>query len=45
MKDGFSTGKSLGVGLPGAKRLVNEFSIKSNVGKGTSVSILKWKNG
>ena len=45
MKDGFSTGKSLGVGLPGAKRLVNEFNIKSQVGKGTSVSILKWKNG
>ncbi|HET9747105.1 MAG TPA: anti-sigma regulatory factor [Chitinophagaceae bacterium] len=45
MKDGFSTGKSLGVGLPGAKRLVNEFIIKSQVGKGTSVSILKWKNG
>ena len=45
MKDGFSTGKSLGVGLPGAKRLVNEFTIKRQVGKGTSVSILKWKNG
>jgi len=45
MKDGFSTGKSLGVGLPGAKRLVNEFTITSQVGKGTSVSILKWKNG
>lgn len=45
MKDGFSTGKSLGVGLPGAKRLVSEFTIKSQVGKGTSVSILKWKNG
>jgi serine/threonine-protein kinase RsbT len=45
MKDGFSTGKSLGVGLPGAKRLVNEFQIKSQVGEGTSVMILKWKNG
>ena len=45
MKDGFSTGKSLGVGLPGAKRLVNVFEIKSQPGKGTSVSILKWKNG
>ena len=45
MKDGFSTGKSLGVGLPGARRLVNEFTIISQVGKGTSVSILKWKNG
>jgi serine/threonine-protein kinase RsbT len=45
MKDGFSTGKSLGVGLPGAKRLVNSFEISSVLGKGTKVSILKWKNG
>jgi serine/threonine-protein kinase RsbT len=45
MKDGFSTGKSLGLGLPGAKRLVSEFSIKSAVGEGTIVTILKWKNG
>lgn len=45
MKDGFSTGKSLGVGLPGAKRLVNEFEIKSIIGEGTTVSIIKWKNG
>ena len=45
MKDGFSTGKSLGIGLPGAKRLVSEFAIKSNVGKGTEVTILKWRNG
>jgi serine/threonine-protein kinase RsbT len=45
MKDGYSTGKSLGVGLPGAKRLVNEFEIISKPGKGTSVCILKWANG
>ena len=45
MKDGYSSGKSLGVGLPGTKRLVNEFDIKSNVGVGTTVSIIKWKNG
>jgi serine/threonine-protein kinase RsbT len=45
MKDGYSTGKSLGLGLPGAKRLVNEFDIKSKPGEGTIVSILKWKNG
>ncbi|MFP5040214.1 anti-sigma regulatory factor [Parasediminibacterium sp. JCM 36343] len=45
MKDGFSTGKSLGIGLPGAKRLVSEFDIKSIVGEGTTVTILKWKNG
>ncbi len=45
MKDGFSTGKSLGLGLPGTKRLVSQFDIKSQLGKGTSVTILKWKNG
>lgn len=45
MKDGFSTGKSLGLGLPGAKRLVNEFDIKSVVDEGTTVTIIKWKNG
>ena len=45
MKDGFSTGKSLGLGLPGAKRLVSEFNISSIVGSGTTVMILKWKNG
>lgn len=45
MKDGFSTGKSLGLGLPGTKRLVNEFDIKSEPGKGTVVTILKWKLG
>lgn len=45
MKDGYSTGKSLGLGLPGAKRLVDEFEIKTAVGKGTSVCIVKWKNG
>ena len=45
MKDGFSTGKSLGLGLPGTKRLVSEFDIKSEVGAGTTVTIIKWKNG
>ena len=45
MQDGFTTGKTLGLGLPGAKRLVNEFAIQSVVGKGTTVKILKWKNG
>lgn len=45
MKDGFSTAKSLGLGLPGTKRLVSEFSIRSEVGKGTTVTIIKWKNG
>lgn len=45
MKDGYSSGKSLGLGLPGAKRLVSEFDIKSAVGQGTTVTIIKWKNG
>jgi len=45
LKDGYSTGKSLGLGLPGAKRLVNEFDIKSKPGEGTTVTILKWANG
>lgn len=45
LKDGYSTGKSLGLGLPGTKRLVNEFDLKSEVGKGTRVTILKWANG
>lgn len=45
MQDGFTTGKSMGMGLPGAKRLVNEFTIDSQVGVGTTVKIIKWKNG
>jgi len=45
MVDGFSTGKSFGLGLPGSKRLVNEFDIKSQVGVGTTVTIIKWVNG
>jgi len=45
MRDGYSTGKSLGLGLPGTKRLVNEFNIESTVGEGTTVTIIKWKNG
>jgi serine/threonine-protein kinase RsbT len=42
MKDGYSTGKSLGLGLPGARRLADEFLVQSEVGKGTSVTIIKW---
>lgn len=45
MKDGYTTGKSLGIGLPGTKRLVSEFNIKSELGVGTTITILKWKNG
>jgi serine/threonine-protein kinase RsbT len=42
MRDGYSTGKSLGVGLPGARRVVDEFEIISEVGKGTSITMKKW---
>jgi serine/threonine-protein kinase RsbT len=42
MQDGYSTGNSLGLGLPGAKRLMDEFEIVSHPGKGTTVTIKKW---
>ena len=45
MQDGFSTGRSLGLGLPGAKRLVNEFDLQSTPGAGTTVTITHWKHG
>ncbi len=43
MMDGHSSTKSLGLGLPGSKRLVSEFQIDSEAGKGTRVTITKWK--
>ena len=43
LKDGFTTGNGLGMGLSGTKRLVNEFKIVSQVGEGTCVTITKWK--
>lgn len=43
LKDGFTTGKGLGLGLGGARRLSNEFCIESTVGIGTKVSITRWK--
>jgi serine/threonine-protein kinase RsbT len=43
LKDGFSTGKGMGLGLGGARRLCNEFSIHSKPGKGTKVTIARWK--
>jgi serine/threonine-protein kinase RsbT len=42
MRDGFSTGRGLGKGLPGSKRLVDEFKIESEPGQGTRVTILRW---
>ena len=42
MQDGFTTGNGLGQGLPGARRLVDEFEIDSTLGKGTRVVITRW---
>jgi serine/threonine-protein kinase RsbT len=42
MQDGYSTRHSLKLGLPGAKRLMDEFEIVSEVGKGTKVTMKKW---
>ena len=43
LTDGYTTGKGLGMGLSGSKRLVNEFEIDSRVGEGTRVTITRWK--
>ncbi|ATH16053.1 MULTISPECIES: anti-sigma regulatory factor [Delftia] len=43
MTDGFTTGTGMGLGLPGSKRLVNDFKIETELGQGTRVSITKWK--
>lgn len=43
MKDGYTSGHGLGMGLGGARRLVNEFEITSRVGEGTRVVITRWK--
>jgi serine/threonine-protein kinase RsbT len=42
MQDGFSTLGSLGLGLPGAKRLMDEFELESEVGRGTTITMRKW---
>jgi serine/threonine-protein kinase RsbT len=42
MRDGFSTGNSLGLGLPGAKRLMDEFQLESAPNAGTTVTMKKW---
>jgi serine/threonine-protein kinase RsbT len=42
MRDGYSTRNSLGMGLPGAKRLMDEFSLLSSLGKGTTVTMTRW---
>lgn len=43
LKDGFTTGGGLGLGLSGARRLSNEFSIESKPGEGTRVTIARWR--
>jgi serine/threonine-protein kinase RsbT len=43
LKDGWTSGKGMGLGLSGAKRLVNEFEIDSAPGRGTRVTITRWK--
>ena len=42
MKDGYSTGSGLGLGLSGAKRLSNEFDVRSEPGQGTVVTLARW---
>lgn len=42
MRDGYSTARSLGMGLPGARRLMDEFELASVLGKGTTVTMKKW---
>jgi serine/threonine-protein kinase RsbT len=43
LEDGYTTGGGLGLGLPGARRLVDEFAVTSTQGVGTRVTILRWK--
>lgn len=43
LRDGFTTGSGLGLGLGGAKRLVSDFEISSRPGEGTRVTITRWK--
>lgn len=43
LRDGYSTKNSLGLGLPGARRLMDYFTLESEVGRGTHVTMRKWK--
>jgi serine/threonine-protein kinase RsbT len=43
LKDGYTSGTGMGLGLGGSKRLMNEFSISSRPGEGTRVTVVKWK--
>lgn len=43
LRDGYTTGKGLGLGLGGSRRLVNEFEIETAVGRGTKITVVRWK--
>jgi serine/threonine-protein kinase RsbT len=43
MQDSYSTGNGLGLGLPGSKRLMDDFEVVSDVGRGTTVRMVKWR--
>jgi serine/threonine-protein kinase RsbT len=43
MEDGYSTSRGLGLGLPGSKRLMDEFDLVSEVGRGTEITMTKWE--
>ena len=43
LQDGFSTGRGLGMGLPGAKRLMDDLAVESSIGRGTTVRMVKWR--
>jgi serine/threonine-protein kinase RsbT len=43
LQEGYSTAKGMGLGLPGAKRLMDDFEIQSAVGQGTTVTVRKWR--
>jgi serine/threonine-protein kinase RsbT len=45
LTDGYTTGGGLGLGLPGARRLVDEFAIETAPGEGTTVTLVKWTRG
>jgi serine/threonine-protein kinase RsbT len=45
LRDGYSSSKGMGMGLPGAKRLMDDLQIESTVGKGTSITLKKWLKG
>jgi len=44
LRDGFTSGAGLGLGLPGTKRLMDEMQIDSTLGRGTTVTIRKWRS-